>query len=228
MIKFEYFIQCLDPQQQFTASSLTGLRLGTTLRETSNKGGAGASGMPNSKILGLVLVGGALATLAGIAAVRETRMPPPVQAAAPSAAGMGESQDRPALSADEERFAHDLWKVHAGLRTEAVRMTFTGLSYKMGEIPKEAVRERIAPLTRTFSDASAAVRQIQTAQALEPTRSRYLEAVALYERASTEMIKVAQDGRDDHLLRAQQMSEQASTILLEIGDKLWPGEYKPN
>ena len=42
------------------------------------------------------------------------------------------------------------------------------------------------------------------------------------------MIKVAQDRNDAHLLKAQQMSEQASGILLEVGERLWPGEIKPN
>jgi hypothetical protein len=42
------------------------------------------------------------------------------------------------------------------------------------------------------------------------------------------MIKVAEDGRQEHLVAAQQKSEQASVTLLKLSDVLWPGEYKPN
>ena len=66
-----------------------------------------------------------------------------------------------------------------------------------------------------------------------PTRSRtrtaaYLEALEHYTAASREMIKVADDGRDEHLIAAHKRSEQASHELLKLSDVLWPGEYKPN
>jgi hypothetical protein len=57
---------------------------------------------------------------------------------------------------------------------------------------------------------------------------QYLEALALYETASTEMIKVAEDGKVEHLIEAQTMSQRAAEDLLKVGDVLWPGEYKPN
>jgi hypothetical protein len=42
------------------------------------------------------------------------------------------------------------------------------------------------------------------------------------------MIKVADDGKDEHLILAQQRSEEASLAILKLSDVLWPGEYKPN
>jgi hypothetical protein len=42
------------------------------------------------------------------------------------------------------------------------------------------------------------------------------------------MVRVARDGRDEHLISAQQKSENASATLLKVSDVLWPGEYKPN
>jgi hypothetical protein len=63
---------------------------------------------------------------------------------------------------------------------------------------------------------------------MHEVRSRYAVALQLYDRASQEMVKVALDGKDAHLLQAHEMSEQASGILLEVGEQLWPGEIKPN
>jgi hypothetical protein len=63
---------------------------------------------------------------------------------------------------------------------------------------------------------------------MKETRDRYLGALQLYANASQEMVKIAQDGSEAHLLKAQEMSEKASGVLLEVGDDLWPGEIKPN
>ena len=63
---------------------------------------------------------------------------------------------------------------------------------------------------------------------MHDVRSRYADAVHLYVEASRSMVRVAEDRNDAHLLTAQQMSEQAAGILLEVGDRLWPGEIKPN
>lgn len=181
------------------------------------------------KQLGLAVLAGGLAVLAGVAMLRGGHAPQaPVAAVPPPAVTMGESHDRAPLGADEERFAHHLWKVHSNVRTEAVRMSFTGLAYKTGEIPKEAVRDRIAPLVKIFETAAHDVRAIDTPAPMESIRASYLDALALYRDAAAEMVKVAADGADEHLLKAQDMSGRASTRLLEVSEKLWPGEYKPN
>jgi hypothetical protein len=53
-------------------------------------------------------------------------------------------------------------------------------------------------------------------------------AVDQYAVATQEMMRVASDGREEHLLSAQKKSEKASEALLQVSDVLWPGEYKPN
>ena len=184
--------------------------------------------MTSVKQIGVVVLAGGLAVIAGVAALRDKPAPQvPVPAVAP-AAPMGESHDRAPLGADDERYAHGLWKIHSAVRTEAVRMSFTGLAYKTGEIRKEAVRERIAPLVKIFESAAHDVRAIETPASMEATRAIYLDALALYREAAAEMVKVAADGSDEHLIKAQEMSASASTRLLEVSEKLWPGEYKPN
>ena len=56
----------------------------------------------------------------------------------------------------------------------------------------------------------------------------YRDAVRLYQRSAAEMLRVAGDGRDEHLVVAQPLSLEASEKLLKVGDVLWPNEYKPN
>jgi hypothetical protein len=59
-------------------------------------------------------------------------------------------------------------------------------------------------------------------------QDQYLAALALFETASAEMIKVSEDGKIDHLMEALVMSQRAAEDLLKVGDVLWPGEHKPN
>jgi hypothetical protein len=107
-------------------------------------------------------------------------------------------------------------------------MTFAGLSYKIGDADRASVSTKVTPLTAVFRQAEAQLLGLDAPASMQAMRSRYASALQLYSKASVEMVKVAQDGNDAHLLRAQEMSEQASGILLEVGEQLWPGEIKPN
>jgi hypothetical protein len=173
--------------------------------------------------IGALLV--VLGAVSAFALMRETRVLGPERAPVAAASHVPE---RPALTAGEEAYAQALWDIHMGVRTEAVRMTFAGLSYKMGESKRADVKTRVAPLTGLFSQALARVEALQPPASLQAAHASYLEALRLYRDSSVEMVKLAADGSDDHLIRAQGMSEQASNNLLEVSEVLWPGEYKPN
>jgi hypothetical protein len=166
-----------------------------------------------------------LGAVSAFALMRETRALR--QDRAPVAAAM-RVPERPPLTVGEEAYAQALWDVHMGVRTEAVRMTFAGLSYKMGEAKRADVKARVAPLTGLFSQALGRVEALRPPASLEAAHASYLQALRLYRDASAEMVKVAADGSDEHLIRAQEMSENASSKLMEVGEVLWPGEYKPN
>jgi len=173
--------------------------------------------------VGALVVG--LIALMAVAAMRETAKPKPQQAAAGTEANHVE---RPAVTAEEEAYARALWPIHAQVKQDAVKMTFAGLAYKMGDIKREAVKERVAPLTPMFDAAVAALSKLQPPASMRVLHGEYLEAVKLYRDASVAMIKVAADGRDEHLVDAQVKSSKASDLTLKVGDTLWPGEFKPN
>lgn len=172
---------------------------------------------------GALVVG--LVALMAVAAFRETAKPKPQQVAANTEVNHVE---RPAVTAEEEAYARALWPIHAQVKQDAVRMTFAGLAYKMGDIKRVAVKERVAPLTPMFDSAAAALNKLQPPPSMRELHGEYREAVKLYRDASVTMIKVAVDGRDSHLIEAQALSEKASGLTLKVGDTLWPGEYKPN
>jgi hypothetical protein len=79
-----------------------------------------------------------------------------------------------------------------------------------------------------FRSVADQARSMPVPASMGKVHDRYLEALALYETASAEMVKVATDGKVEHLIEAQTMSQRAAEDLLKVGDVLWPGEYKPN
>jgi hypothetical protein len=175
--------------------------------------------------IGIAVVAVALGAFALFAALREFRTPP-VSAPAP-AAGMGRPE-RPALTADEERFAHDLWKIHDQVRTLAVRMSFVGLSYKMGDIPASELAMRVEPISRDFRSALSEAIALAPPASVKPLYDEYVGAVRDYGQAAAEMARAARDRTDQRLIDAQARSARSATTLLKVGEMLWPGEHKPN
>jgi hypothetical protein len=166
-----------------------------------------------------------LIALVAVAVYREIATPQQEQVEPVSAFGHSE---RPAMTAAEEAYAHALWPIHAQVKQTAVRMTFAGLAYKTGDIGLATVKERVAPLTPTFDAALAQANKLQPPVSMLALHREYMDAIRLYRDSSVTMIKVAGDGRDEHLIQAHEMSSKAAGLTLEVGEMLWPGEFKPH
>jgi hypothetical protein len=173
--------------------------------------------------VGALVVG--LIALMAVATFRETAKPKPQQIATNSETHRSE---RPAVTGEEEAYARALWPIHAQVKQDAVKMTFAGLAYKMGDIKQQEVKKRVAPLTPAFDAAAAAFEKLQPPASMLTLHREYLQAIRLYRDASLTMVRFAADGRNAHLLEAQAMSEKASGLTLKVGETLWPGEFKPN
>ena len=135
---------------------------------------------------------------------------------------------RPALTAGEEAYAQALWTIHGDVKSAAFTLTFNGLRYKLRQLQVRAFETGVQEASKSFSDAEARVRALAPPSSLRDVHAQYLDAVRLFQQSAAEMLKVAQDGRDDHLLAAQPLSREASEKLLRIGNVIWPGEYLPN
>jgi hypothetical protein len=179
--------------------------------------------------LGLLLLAlGAVAALAVVHEIGKEKQTQPVSAASQFAAGLAHGHEAPALSAEEEAYAVALWPIHSDVKLAAIRMTFAGITYKTQDSDAQKLKVEVQPLTDTFRSAARRARQLQPPATLAQAHADYLQALDLYSWASKEMIKVADDGSDGHLVAAHRRSEEASTTLIKLSDTLWPGEYKPN
>ena len=134
-----------------------------------------------------------------------------------------------ALSTDEEAYAAALWPIHSGaVEISAVAMSFAGVDYVTERPDRERLEARVLKLNNVFRAAAAKAQSLEVPRSMQKVHDQYMEALTLYVNASAEMMKVAEDGRVDHLIEAQTMSQRAAEDLLKVGDVLWPSEHKPN
>jgi hypothetical protein len=173
----------------------------------------------------LALVVLALGALVGWAVVRESAAPAPAPAVATRPA---ELPPRPAPTAAEEVFARALWTIHGEVKTATFGLTLAGMKFKLRELDRTELGARVRAADRAYRDAEARTGQLPSPPSLAEVRAGYLEAVRLLRSSAAEMAKTAEDGRDEHLVAAFPLSQEASRRLLEVGKVIWPGEYVPN
>ncbi|TMQ19875.1 MAG: hypothetical protein E6K82_18180 [Candidatus Rokuibacteriota bacterium] len=135
---------------------------------------------------------------------------------------------RPALTPAEEAYAQALWAIHGDVKSAAYKLTFSGLRYKLKQADGPEFGTGVRDASKSFGQVEARVRALAPPPSLRQVHAQYLDAVHLFQRSAAEMLKVTADGRDDHLLAAHPLSQEASETLLRVGNMIWPGEYLPN
>ncbi len=135
----------------------------------------------------------------------------------------------PALAAEEETYAEALWPFHQEVvEASAGRLTSAGLAFAIDDHDAQRLAAKVTPLRETFRSTRGKIAAIAAPPSLQSARETYLELLSLYEQSATEMLEVARDGDEGHLIDAQHKSERAAEELVKVGDVLWPGEHKPN
>ena len=181
--------------------------------------------LPRARTLVLSAITAALVAMVGVAMQREL----PSRVAPSSVVSVKTEPDQKPLSAEEEAYAAVLWPIHSEIvEISAVDMSFAGIAYVTEHHDAHRLEAKVMALRDRFRTASDIARSMPVPASMGRVHDQYLEALALYETASAEMVKVAGDGRVEHLIEAQSMSQRAAEELLKVGDVLWPGEYKPN
>ena len=169
-----------------------------------------------------------LAATVGAAWLNEIRPRSVAQPAAQTVNARAEKTKLPALTADEERFATTLWAVHREATRSAVALSFAGITYQVENRDARALARKIEPLAKFFHDAEMQVRAMTAPPSLSGTQAEYVDAMALYASAATEMLKFTEDGDSQRLQVAHGLDMKASEDMLRVGEVLWPGQYKPH
>ena len=177
-----------------------------------------------------VVIGGAVVlTLAGMLTVALVREAAPRNAAASAERSRAApSPARPSLTAAEDAYARALWPIHGEVKLGALRLTFASINYKIGKIDRAELGAQVRASREIHRQAEARLRALDPPPSLHQVHTVYLDALRLYQRSAREMAKVVDDGRDEHLVVAAPMLNEAGGKLVNVGTALWPGEYVPN
>jgi hypothetical protein len=135
---------------------------------------------------------------------------------------------QPAFTPAEETYIRALWPIHGEVQRSTVRLTLGQIFYKINEMDRKALKARADEALTTYRRSEARIRALEPLASVRYEHEEYLAAVDLFHWSVVEVLKMFEDGRDDHLNTAYPLSQQASDKIREIGLKFWRNEFPPN
>jgi len=135
---------------------------------------------------------------------------------------------RPALTHAEEAYIQALWPIHGEVERSAVRVSLGKIFYKTNEIGKADLKTRVDAALATYRRAEERISALQPPSSLVHAHDEYLAAVRLFQQSALEVLKMFEDGNDEHLLAAYPLSQLGSDKIREVGAKFWEDEFPPH
>jgi hypothetical protein len=135
---------------------------------------------------------------------------------------------RPAFTRAEEAYIQALWPIHGEVERSTVRLSLGKIFYKTNEMGKADLKARVDKALATYRTAEARIGALQPPPSLRRAHDEYLAAVGLFQKSAFEVLKMFDDGNDDHLLAAYPLSQEGSNKIREVGARFWQDEFPPN
>lgn len=176
----------------------------------------------------LALIAFALLTLTAIVIVAIVREAAPRRAATPPAITPSPSASRPPLTSAEEAYIQALWPIHGAVERSSARMTLGQIFYMTKDLERTELKARVDEALTTYRRAGGQLRALEPPPSLQGAHAEYTVAVGLFERSAVEVLKMFDDGRDEHMRIASPLSREAVDKIREVGVKFWPHEFPPN
>lgn len=138
------------------------------------------------------------------------------------------ASSRPAFTPAEEAYIRSLWPIHGDVERSTVRLSLGQIFYKINDMDRTTLKGRADEALATYQRSEARIRALEPPASVRHEHEEYLAAVGLFRRSAIEVLRMFDDGRDDHLNAAYPLSQQASDKIREVGGKLWRDEFPPN
>ena len=135
---------------------------------------------------------------------------------------------RPALTRDEEKYVQALWPIHGAVERSSARMSLGQIFYITKDLDGTDLKERVDEALATYRGAGIKLRALEPPPSLQRAHEDYAAAVGLFEKSAVEVLRMFEDGRDDHMRIAAPFSRKANDKIREVGVKFWPNEFPPN
>lgn len=177
-------------------------------------------------MLKLALLGAVLLALGGIVGFSLSRELN--SASATAAAPAPRLSQRPALSSDEQAYVGALWPIHTDVEVAAERMALGAIFLKTSDLSRDEFKTRLETSLSSYQSADQRLRALNPPSSLRPSHEDYVAAVGLFEQSTLEMLRMFEDGSEDHLQAAYPMYLDGTNRIRDVGGKFWPDEFPPN
>jgi hypothetical protein len=147
---------------------------------------------------------------------------------APALARPATAPPAPAFTPAEEAYIRALWPIHGDVERTTVRMSLGQIFYKIDDMDRPALKGRVDEALATYRRSEARLRALEPPASVQRDHEQYLAAVRLFQQSAIEVLRMFEDGRDDHLVSAYPLSQEASDKIREVGIKFWRNEFPPN
>jgi CRISPR/Cas system CMR-associated protein Cmr3 (group 5 of RAMP superfamily) len=117
---------------------------------------------------------------------------------------------RPAFTAAEAVYIRALWPIHGDVERSAVRLALGQIFYKNNDMDRIALKGRADQALATYRRSEARLRALEPPPSVQREHEAYLAASGLFEQSTVEILKMFADGRDDHLMAAYPLGQQAT------------------
>ena len=179
-------------------------------------------------VKGSVLAVTVLALLGMVAFALTREATTTVRGPLPAVSQPAPTPQRPAFTRAEEAYIQALWPIHGEVERSTVRLSLGKIFYKTNEMGKAELRARVDKALATYRTAETRIAALQPPPSFERAHHEYLAAVGLFQKSALEVLKMFDDGNDDHLLAAHPLSQEGSNKIREVGAQFWQDEFPPN
>jgi hypothetical protein len=135
---------------------------------------------------------------------------------------------RPPLTRAEETYIQALWPIHGAVEQSSARMTLGQIFYVNKDLERTELKARVDEALTTYRRAGGQLLALEPPPSLRSAHDDYTAAVSLFERGAVEVLKMFDDGREEHMRIAYPLGQEAADKIREVGLKFWPHEFPPN
>jgi hypothetical protein len=134
---------------------------------------------------------------------------------------------RTAQVREQQRYADSLRPIHTQLELDVARVGLGAAFYKSRDIDSRELRTRLSQGLASYRQAEAQLAALRPPPALRVPHRDYVDAVRLFEQSALEMLRMYEDGDEEHLAAALPLSLDGTQRLREVSGQVWPDAYPP-
>lgn len=135
---------------------------------------------------------------------------------------------RPALTSEEQAYLEALWPIHTNVEVAAERVALGAIFYKTSDLDRTELKARLDEALTYYRAADDKLRQLHPPESMRTSHEGYLSAMSAFTQSTIEMLKMFDDGNEDHLRIGYPLYLDGTNRIRELGGKFWPDEFPPN